>query len=155
VLSEKKVTSVNLSLHREGIRDYLVVFGDKAKFYELTGVTVGDKQVNNKANKSEKEQMQCSLQETYEEHRIKEESKKEIETKYMVQTVKESQEKEGVKEIAKEAKEKEELKDQEKEEKDDETFEEKKTKDSKSSVEETKEPPAPKDKPKKSKEFVF
>jgi hypothetical protein len=40
LLVEKKVSTINLSLHREGIQDYLTVFGSADKFKELTGIEV-------------------------------------------------------------------------------------------------------------------
>jgi len=59
LLTEKKVTTVNLSLHREGIRDYLSVLGDKGKFKDLTGIEVKNEEEEEKkapvAKKSKKE----------------------------------------------------------------------------------------------------
>lgn len=42
VLVDKKVTSCNIALQREGIQEYLDVFADKAKFKELTGIQIPD-----------------------------------------------------------------------------------------------------------------
>jgi hypothetical protein len=44
ILTDKKVTSCNLALHREGIQDYLSVFADKEKFKELTGIQINDEE---------------------------------------------------------------------------------------------------------------
>ena len=44
VLIDKKVSSCNLALQREGIVEYLSVFADKAKFKELTGIQIQDEE---------------------------------------------------------------------------------------------------------------
>ena len=54
VLTEKKVTTVNLSLHREGIQDYLSTFGDKKKLYDLTGVNIDEEKKKEQQPKPEK-----------------------------------------------------------------------------------------------------
>ena len=44
VLIDKKVSSCNLALQREGIVEYLSVFADKNKFKELTGIQIQDEE---------------------------------------------------------------------------------------------------------------